>query len=225
MAERPLLRTVNQVDKTAEDPKLKTAAPEDAKDLDSLWQDPGLGDGITNVSYHTVPAGKPKSFFRTHTDPAYRRRTEIYSHKIEGMIDEQHYIVAPAMQKRIAEARPCTLVTVVYRDGSPRLWPIKFPKDGEHDNDAWVSARRAAKEAMGLWVKLLWVKRAYITRPAPEGYAPDPDFSKLPPFNDLVKLAFGEHGIIRDESHPIYRELFGMTNDSAPADDDDVSDL
>ena len=24
-----------------------------------------------------------------------------------------------------------------------------------------------------------------------------------------MKLAFGEHGIIRDTTHPIYRELFG----------------
>ena len=41
------------------------------------------------------------------------------------------------------------------------------------------------------------------------GYAPDPDYSKLPPFDELVRLAFGEHGVIRDRNHPIYRELFG----------------
>jgi hypothetical protein len=62
---------------------------------------------------------------------------------------------------------------------------------------------------MERWVKLVWVRRAYQTREAMPGYAPDPDFTKLPSFNELVRLAFKEHGIIRDTAHPIYRELFG----------------
>jgi hypothetical protein len=48
-----------------------------------------------------------------------------------------------------------------------------------------------------------------MTRDALSGYAPDPDYSKLPPFNELVRLGFGEHGIIRDATHPIFRELMG----------------
>ena len=76
---------------------------------------------------------------------------------------------------------------------------------------------------MEKWVKLVWIRRAYQTRDALEGYAPDPDFSKLPPFVELVKLAFGEHGIIRNTAHPIYRELFGMPKEAA--DDDDAGDL
>ena len=202
-------------------PKLELV-PKGAEDLDDLWLDPGLGDGIADVSYHSVPVGKPRDFFRTHPDPAYRRRTEIYTHKPEGAIDEQHYIVGPAMQGQIPEARPCTLVTVVYRDGSPRLWPVKFPKDGEKDNDAWSTARSAAKAGIDHWVKLVWVRRAYQTRDALAGYAPDPDWKKLPAFNDLVRLGFGEYGVIRDTAHPIYRELFGMPKKAA---DDDADDL
>jgi hypothetical protein len=198
-----------------------------ATDIEALWLDPALGDGIVDVTLHSVPVGKPKDFFRTVTDPAYRRRTEIYVHKPEGTIDEQHYIIAKPMQGRIDEARPCTIVTVVYRDGSPRLWAIKFPKEGEHDNDAWATARAAAKAAMERWIKLVWVRRAYQTRDAQPGYAPDPDFGKLPPFNELVRLAFGEHGIIRDETHPIYRDLFGHGPGHQTANDgvDDADDL
>jgi hypothetical protein len=189
--------------------KKKFAAADDAQDLELLWLDPGLGDGIVSVSNHIIPVGKPKDFFRTHPDPAFRRRTEIYIHKPEGAIDEQTYILAPEMRGRIPEARPATIVTVIYRDGSVRLWPISFPRDGERDNDAWISARGAAKLAMERWVKLVWVRRAYQTREAMPGYAPDPDFTKLPPFNTIVQLAFKQHGIIRDTTHPIYRELFG----------------
>jgi hypothetical protein len=198
------------------------SVPEDATDIEALWLDPSLGDGIVDVTYHSVPIGKPKDFFRTHPDKEYRRRTEIYTHKPEGVIDEQHYIVAPAMHGQIPEARPCTLVTIIYRDGSPRLWPIKFPKDSERDNEAWITARAAAKVAMERWTKLVWVRRAYQTRDALDGYAPEPDFSKLPAFNELVKLAFGEHGIIRDTSHPIYRELFGIPKEASGTDAGDL---
>jgi hypothetical protein len=201
----------------------KTTTPSDASDFDSLWQDPKLGDGIANMSYHSVPVGRPKDFFRTHPDPLWRRRTEIYTHKPEGAIDEQYFIIGPSMRGRIPEARPCTLTTVIYRDGSLRLWPIKFPKDGERDNDAWVTARNVAKDGLTRWVKLVWAGRAFVTRDAQSGYAPDPDVSKIPPFNELVWLALGENRVIRDESHYIYRELFGIApraRDSESDDDD-----
>jgi hypothetical protein len=53
--------------------------PNDAKDLSSLWLDPKLGDGLTEVSHHNIPVGKPRTFFRVNPDPAYRRLTAIYS--------------------------------------------------------------------------------------------------------------------------------------------------
>ena len=195
-----------------EKPKLEvmpTVTPGDAQDIEALWLDPKLGDGITDVHWHAIPIGKPRDFFRTHADQAFRRRTEIYVHKSEDAIEEQYYILDPAMRGRLAEARPCVIVTCVYRDGSPRLWPIKFARPNERDNPAWISARSAARTSMERWVKLVWSGRSYLTRDAQPGYAPDPDWSKLPPFNEMVKLAFGEHGIIRDTAHPIYRELMG----------------
>jgi hypothetical protein len=198
---------------SGEPPKITVSA--DALDFEALWLDPALGDGIVEVNYHSIAVDKPKAFFRTHPHKDYRHRAEVYTHKPEGAIDEVHFILAPSMHGQIPEARPCTLVTVVYRDGTPRLWPIKFPKEGERDNEAWITARAAAKVGIDKWIKLVWVKRAYLTRDALPGYAPDPDFNKLPAFNELVKLGFGEHGIIRDKSHPIYRELFGMPKQAA----------
>ena len=53
----------------------------DANDFASLWLDPKLGDGITSSTWNSVPVNKPKDFFRTHSSPEYRRRTEIYTHK------------------------------------------------------------------------------------------------------------------------------------------------
>ena len=103
--------------------------------------------------------------------------------------------------------------------GHRELWPLMLPRDGEKDNDAWTSARSAARDAMKKWVKLVWKQRAYKTREAQPGYAPDPDWEKLPPFNKLVDAAFGPQGVIQDTGHPIYRDLMG--DGPAPTSDDD----
>ena len=94
---------------------LQIGMPEDAQDYESLWLNPALGDGIVDVHYHKMTVDKPKDFFRVHPDKDYRRRAEIYTHKPEGAIEEVHYILAPSMHGQIPEARPCTLVTVIYR--------------------------------------------------------------------------------------------------------------
>ena len=56
------------------------------------------------------------------------------------MIDDKTFIIAFSMQGRIEEASPRTLVTVMYRDGTPRIWPIKHPRDCEKDNELLISA-------------------------------------------------------------------------------------
>jgi hypothetical protein len=65
----------------------------------------------------------------------------------------------------------------------------------------------------------------YQFKPAQPGYAPDPDWSKLAPWEDLIRQGFGEHGIIRDKSHPIYRELIGAGMEKPPRDELGGNDL
>jgi hypothetical protein len=190
----------------------------DASDFDDLWMPSELGDGIVDVRRSSITVGKPKDFFRVHPDNAFRRRTEIYVHKVEGQIDEQTYILAPNLWGRLEEANHATLVAVVYRDGTPRLWAVKTPKEGERDNEAWASARAAAKAGISNWVKVVWSRGRYVVREAQAGYAPEPDWLKFPTWEELIRLGFGENGVIRDESHPIYRDLFGQAR--APGDDE-----
>jgi hypothetical protein len=204
-------------------PPLEIVKPvEDASDIESLWMDSKLGDGITNVYRHVVPIGKPRDFFRTHPLESYRRRTEVYTHKVEGEIEETHYIIGPALWGQIEEARPCLLVCVVDREGEPRLWPVKFPREGEKDNDAWKSARIACRKAIDNWTKIVWSKRSYVTREAEEGYAPTPNFGKLPPYNELIAHAFGESCIIRNTNHKMYLALMGKKPTEAGGDDGDL---
>jgi hypothetical protein len=205
----------------AEQQPAEFTPPPDARDLSGLWLNDKLGDGLTNPRLNSVPVGKPKSYFRVIADKAYRRLVEVYVHKVEGQVEEQTYLIDDPMRDVIEEARRATLVTCVFRDGSVCLWPLKQPKETERDIAAWISARAAAREAMDRWVKLVWLRGSYLVRPAQLGYAPDPDLSKIPPWDELVRLAFGEAGIIRDRNHPIYRDLFGLAQKPSPEDEDD----
>jgi hypothetical protein len=213
----------------SEKTKPEIMLPDDASDLSDLYFDPALGDGLTDTVLTNIPIGKPRDFFRVHPDKSYRRLAEIYTHKPEKQIEEQHFFIAKSMRGLIEEARLATIVTCIYRDGSVRLWALKRPKTGEKDNEAWISARAAAREAMTEWVRLVWVRRAYEIRKAQPGFASEPDWAKLPEFDQLMKLAVGPNGIMRDTNHPIYRELIGAA--SKPAlkvvgdDNDDGDDL
>ena len=138
----------------------------------------GAGRWADRNGWHNIPVDKPKNFFRVHPDPGYRRRTEIYVHKPEGAVDTEFYILARQCGAKLDEARPCILTFCIYRDGTPRLWPLMLPRDGEKDNDAWTSARAAARDAMKKWVRLVWKQRSYQTREAQPGYAPDPDWRR-----------------------------------------------
>jgi hypothetical protein len=78
----------------------------------------------------------------------------------------------------------------------------------------------AARAAMDKWTKLVWMRRGYQTRDAQAGYAPEPDWSKLPSFDELIRLAFGQNGVINNKDHPIARDLFGAPQRPGKQDDD-----
>jgi hypothetical protein len=198
---------------------LKVVRPEitDADDIKKLRRDPSLGDGITDVHYHDITLGKPRDFFRVNPDTNARGRYEIFASRPKDAMETEYYLLGPAMLGRMADARDYVVVMCIDRDGDPSLWPIGLARDGEKDFVAWTTARAAAKTAMDKWVKLVWAKKKYGTRDAKAGYAPPPDWSKVPALEELLRIAFGEHGIIKDENHPVFRDAEG----EAPADQGD----
>jgi hypothetical protein len=114
-------------------PKLEIVSPpSDALDLSELWLDTALGDPLTSTYQHSIPIGKPKDFFRVHPDRSMRRHVEIYVHRPEGAMEDQHFVISKSMQGRIAEARPAILVVCIYRDGSLRVWPQGVIRDPGH---------------------------------------------------------------------------------------------
>jgi hypothetical protein len=196
----------------------------DADDIEGLWEDDGLSDPLASDHVHNVPIDPPKDFFRTHPDRKYRRRTWVYVHKSENSVRKQYFIAEKPMRDKIPEARPCTLVTVVDRAGLPRIWPLMFPRPGEGDNDAWVSCRDIAREGITKWVRLTWMGKVFTSRVADDGYAPEPDWKRLSPFNELIRTAFGPDGIIRNEKNGAYKSMFGKVDRPDELDADELDD-
>ena len=84
----------------------------DAADIEALWLDPALGDGIVDVSYHTVPVGT--------LDPAARRRLDggevdwvafTASSTVEGFL--RGYGGPPPPGTRVAAIGPVTAGTAL----------------------------------------------------------------------------------------------------------------
>jgi hypothetical protein len=203
--------------------RAKIYPPADAMDLHGLVV-PSQDDPLTSTTIHHVPVGKPKSFFRVHPDPEYRKKFYIYTLKQEGVVGEQYFIVADSMRAFVDEAQLSILATCIYRDGSFRLWPLKLPGEGEKDMVAWSTARAAARESIGWWTKIVWKGgNGYKSTPAQPGYAPDPDWSKLPSYGEILAIALGESGVIRDEDHPVYRDhILGAARQRSADDGDDL---
>lgn len=214
-----------EADRPVDKPETTTGIPvSDSDDLADLWEDDGLGDPLAADHVHHIPVGPPRDFFRSCPDRKYRRRCWIYVHSSENAVGKQYFIVAPAMRDKIPEARPCTLLTVVDRAGLPRLWPLLGPRPGENDNAAWITSRDVARDRIMQWTKPVWQGRQFISRFADPGYAPDPDWSRLPPFNELTHRGLGLDGVFRDEQNRTYRALFGKVDQPDGLDADDIED-
>ena len=189
-------------------------------DINALWIDPGVGDPLAAVHLSQIPTGKPKDYFRTCTLLGYRQKTVHLAFEPENAVEKDYHLVAGPMRDALLHhARPCVLVVVVDRIGAPRIWPLDLPRDGESDYQSWQTFREAAKQGEREWVRLVWEGKKHTIRVAEEGYAPEPDFSKLPPFSELIRLAYGKDKIIQDREHAVYRALFGIAANK-PIDDD-----
>jgi hypothetical protein len=192
--------------------KLQIVPPNDLAEIENLWTDPLRGDGITTQGILNIPVGKPPraDFIRAHPGDTHRRNSVCVVVKAKDGYDDTHYLVTPELATKLElDGKPFVLTTLVDREGRLRIWPIRLPAEDERENPWWESGRKAVRRAMETWVRVIPSRGANATIEAEPGYAPDPDWSKVKPFNELVKIAFGEFGIIRDMDHPIVRELYG----------------
>jgi hypothetical protein len=108
------------------------------------------------------------------------------------------------------EGVPVTIFTCINRQGVVFLWPVRLPDADGKTNSWWTSARDAAERAMTQWLRVKAVKAlGGYEQTVAENMTAEPEWPDLP-FMNLLEIAFGKDGIIRDVDHIAIRRLRGL---------------
>jgi hypothetical protein len=157
----------------------------------------------------SVRVGKPhrQEWVRVNPDPAYRDIFGIF----ESKEDRTVYLVTPTMvETLIGEIYFATLYSGVTKTGVAFLWPVRLPGNDGRQNEWHRTAALAAEEAMTRWVRVVANMSAgaydiyYATSDQGEAKWPDK------PFQELLRIAFRNEGIIDSDEHPVVRKLHGF---------------
>jgi hypothetical protein len=201
-------------DLTTEDADL---GPDDPFDLAALTiGGDGAGEDLFKTKTLSVPVHKPDKtvFVRVNPDPAYS--ADIWTYTEEDGFEKLSYLVVPSMIQHPTLAgliKHTRVLTVIDQFGGHFLWPVPVPSTDKRRQ----GGRRASKSAMAAaadltreWGRLQWnaPNSGYDVISPRKPIFKDPDWSKLPPFAELMKLGYGDM-VIRDASHDVIERLDG----------------
>lgn len=154
-----------------------------------------------------VPVARPskQTWFRTHPDPEWF----LQAYLLEWEEDGTQFFVMPEIAIDLgAELKRVVLRTVVTAQGTASLWPIRMPNADGTDNEWFISARAAAREAENAWIRIVANRQA-------RGYdvfRAQADFGEpvwpAEGFEGLLKTAFAGK-IIDSVEHPVVLRLLG----------------
>jgi hypothetical protein len=155
----------------------------------------------------TVPVGKPRpqDFIRVHPDPEYRDQFAL----IELKTDREQYLVLSYIARELpGECYMATIYTVINRQGTVQLWPVRLPAPDGRIVEWHRSAADAAERAIKSWIR---VKAdmdlgAYVPYEA-AGSIPDPEWPAVS-FRELLRIAFRDRLVDRLD-HPVIKRLRG----------------
>jgi hypothetical protein len=149
----------------------------------------------------------PQDFIRVHADPEYRGDFMALIMKEE----DETFIIHPTLHVELSgEGVPVTIFTAINRQGVVFLWPVRLPDADGKTNSWWTSARDAAERAMGQWLRVKAVKAlGGYEQTAAENMVAEPAWPELP-FMNLLEIAFGKDGIVKDVDHIAIRRLRGL---------------
>lgn len=151
------------------------------------------------------PRGK---FVRVHPSDAYR----IYNIPVlENPETNEMYFVEQSVELPdfiAAQVRHINIYAAQTHDYSVFLWMVKVS-----ETNWFKAARRAVNASLSRWVQVQARKAAntydLIT---PHDPIPEPDWSSLPPFDEMLEIAFEDH-VIASTDHPLIRKLQGINDD------------
>lgn len=153
-----------------------------------------------------MPVKRPDKtvFFRCHPSPDYQGVFSILK------LEDREFLVLPEMVSLLpGDVTNRLLRTCITRQGNMLIWPIGVPDEQGRDNSWHASARDAAEEAETQWIRILANREAggYDVF-AVSASVPNPDWPDIP-FNDILRTAFNNDGLIDREDHPALRRLRG----------------
>jgi hypothetical protein len=126
--------------------------------------------------------------------------------------DNETYLLTPSIAREVpGEFVMVMMRTVITRQGTITLWPIRLPDADGRINEWHQSAADAAKYAEEHWVRVKSNKaiRGYDQIPVPEDVTvPEPTWPDLS-FQELLRIAFRDRLIDRLD-HPVIKRLRGI---------------
>jgi hypothetical protein len=159
----------------------------------------------------TINVGRPsdEEFIRVHPDAEFSMMNNVL------VFGRTTYIVAPAMVPECGQrVRQAILITYFGQYSGPGIWPVNRPRGGggESFGSSWAtSAMELAARARQGWVRLESNQAASrydcISALSDMGEPAWPNLS----YRDLLKLAFGNGGVIDHRDHPTLKALRGET--------------
>jgi hypothetical protein len=178
-------------------------------DLDSLKVDQSFIDtGGVKKLLRQVPVRKPKTtdWFRVHPDPAYRQTMSLVEKKDESKV----FIVTRKMAIELAgepTLHNYEVFTAINTRATPFLFAVRLMTPDGKWNSWHRSQHDAAMLAIDEWLRMTSNKDigGYDLKISPSRRA-NPDWSVLPSFSELLRIAFRDFKI-ETADHPYIRRL------------------
>jgi hypothetical protein len=198
---------VPQAEEPAGPSRIKALSPALAK---ARAAKKGFAAPVGRREQATYPLQKPPKsrFVRVHPSPGYRMSGVLTITDTDT--GEINYVSPDLELPEFIESQ--TRITDLYAaqmsDGSFFIWPI------HRSETTWFrAARQAVATASRKWIAVV-ARRSANTYDliAPEDTIPEPDWSALPPFAEMVESAFDGH-MITHPDHPFLRRLRGVRED------------
>jgi hypothetical protein len=181
--------------------------PDIFDNLEDLKVGQDFETGAAPVLLRQVPVRRPKStdWFRVCPNPDYRQTLALIENKDESEV----YVVARQMREELCDEPTLhnyEVFTAKNSNGTTFIFPIRLAgKDGKW-NSWHRSQHDAATLAMAQWIRMVSNKDLGGYNIKTSGRKAEPDWGMLPPFNELLRIAFRDY-LIETIDHPFVRRL------------------
>jgi len=200
-------KTVQQSEGPVVSSKIKAASPALTKAMNAKK---GFAAPVGKRVQATYPLQKPpkNKFVRVHPASEYRLSGVL---TLTDLDTSEVYYVSPDLELPdfiSSQTRVTDLYAAQMSDGSMFIWPL------HRSETSWFRAAKAAiRIAVSKWVAVV-ARRAANTYDLiePEDSIPEPDWSSLPPFAEMLESAFEDH-MVTSVDHPFLRKLRGFRED------------